>query len=960
MSSSTDLAIVLTAKDAASSVLSGISQKFNGLGGAAKLGAAGVASLAAAATTVVGTLMASANKTVAYAGEVKKLSRELGLGATEASRLSYAGKRLGLDTDELSKSFGVLAKEIRGGGEKLVELGVQVIKAKDGNVDFTATLGNIADKFKAMPDGVDKTALSMDLFGKTGKDLIPFLNKGSGGLKALGDEAARLGLVLDQKTIDAATRFKGAQKDLGDAIEGVKNKIGVAFLPILADLATKFVGLVDKTLPTVVKGLDFVRDAVTRAGGAVLEKLTPVWDGVSEKARLAFGLITDTVRSFRTGDLGLLVGAIQETFGIRLSEPVRAFIGTVFTELRKIPGFLGQVAGSLGEMFDVLSGRRPEAGGVLGELIGGEKAGAVMGVLASIRDAMREAFDFVKPIIQGVIEKVGELKTKFEELPAPIKGFMAAFAVGQITGANDAVVGLGASLATMAAGLVNVGQAAPGFLKMLATTIALAPTAIGLIWLKVAAFGALALAAAPWILLAGGIAAAGYLLIANWDKVKAAIGWLGDRIGEFFVPFGQLLDLFQRDAPYAIGIATGAVLSIPGVLEEVKGAILRWIGDAIGVLLRAIGSFAKESLIAFNDWFNSIGNEFDKLAPQLKDAAWNAVSGFVTGIFDAIPNVVRAAADFAGRFLQGLKDAFRIESPSKEVALIGHEIPAGLAEGIKDREYVALVAAKAMAMSAMLATTDAILSAEQIGAAISIGMAAGITLNAEGVKRAAQKMAAEAAAVAEDAVKAVLDRIRALIDQATAAGQTRSGVVVETANAQRDHEQERARIDRDANERLKAETDAGKRAEIERERQSALQKADREFERRKFGAGTTVGGVTIRPGGPLDQAGVPIGQIIEGLAGGIGRVALGQKVKFWEMVSGKPVPIFHQGGVMPWDGLALLERGERITAARGGRGGGTLESATILNRIYLDGRVIAEVVGEHQVRRVDALGGRFQ
>lgn len=80
------------------------------------------------------------------------------------------------------------------------------------------------------------------------------------------------------------------------------------------------------------------------------------------------------------------------------------------------------------------------------------------------------------------------------------------------------------------------------------------------------------------------------------------------------------------------------------------------------------------------------------------------------------------------------------------------------------------------------------------------------------------------------------------------------------------------------------------------------------------------------------------------------------------------LPSFAEGGSFVTAGPMPIMVGdnpggrERVTVTPlGSRGGaGTLEGATILNRIYLDGRVIAEVVGDHLVRRADSLGGSLQ
>lgn len=63
----------------------------------------------------------------------------------------------------------------------------------------------------------------------------------------------------------------------------------------------------------------------------------------------------------------------------------------------------------------------------------------------------------------------------------------------------------------------------------------------------------------------------------------------------------------------------------------------------------------------------------------------------------------------------------------------------------------------------------------------------------------------------------------------------------------------------------------------------------------------TMGIVQVTPEGEVIRDGVSSG-----------RVPAGQMPRAWLDVGGMPTPVFHQGGVMPWTGMAMLEKGERV------------------------------------------------
>lgn len=438
-STAVELVIALTAKDAASAVLGNVAGKFQALGAAGKAMAAGIAIASGAVVAVAGTLTALATKSAATAGEVTKLKRELGLSAEEASKLRYAGERLGLDVDELSTSFKKFDANLITNKDRFKELGIQIATNKQGNIDFLPTLGNVSEKFKTMPDGVEKSALAVELFGKKGLEMIPFLNQGRDGLKTLGDKATALGLVFDDQALGSAARYKKSQKDIGDAFEGVKNRIGMAFLPILADLSVALMGFVNAWFPAVVKGLEKVSEWFRTAAGVVKDMFTALQGGMSGG-----------------GDfLGKIIGpAAAATF----------------------MGFLRDIGARWHELWT--DNIKPAIAWAQENV---PKAWEMM------KTAVSNMWTAVQPKLQAFVDKLADLREKFDSLPPAVQQWAAATAVGvvavKVTGLDSIILGWASALGTFSqAGVGAIGIMVGKGLSIIA--------AIGL---TVAAFAILAL-----------------------------------------------------------------------------------------------------------------------------------------------------------------------------------------------------------------------------------------------------------------------------------------------------------------------------------------------------------------------------------------------------------------------------------------------------------------------------------
>lgn len=240
------------------------------------------AGMVAVGTGLLATAISAASTTTDLGREVMKLQRYTGMNAESASKLAYSAKMSGVAVDDLAVGIGKLSKTMANTPDKLTKFGVEA-KTADGKLrTMSDVLGDVADRFKKMGPGTEATAGALDLFGRSGANLLPFLFKGRNGIAELSDEAEKMGLVLSQDNVDAVKANIVAQRHLSAAVNGAKVQIGNEMLPILTkftELITGIPGPVrDVIVPVVVLG-----GVVLVAGGAFL-----LMAGQVQKAKTAY------------------------------------------------------------------------------------------------------------------------------------------------------------------------------------------------------------------------------------------------------------------------------------------------------------------------------------------------------------------------------------------------------------------------------------------------------------------------------------------------------------------------------------------------------------------------------------------------------------------------------------------------------------------------------------------------
>lgn len=180
-------------------------------------------------------------------GEVLKLQRVAGGSAESMSRLRVAATESGVSSDTLGRSIQLFSRNLMKAGadgkhtaEMTKLLGTEFKDAHGHILPMDQLLPRVAEKFHNMPNGAEKTALAMKLFGKSGTAMIPMLNKGAEGMGELMAESDKLGLTLSGSSLDSLKNATKSQRTFNAAIEGVKVTIGQYLMPVVTALVIKF------------------------------------------------------------------------------------------------------------------------------------------------------------------------------------------------------------------------------------------------------------------------------------------------------------------------------------------------------------------------------------------------------------------------------------------------------------------------------------------------------------------------------------------------------------------------------------------------------------------------------------------------------------------------------------------------------------------------------------------------
>jgi hypothetical protein len=199
------------------------------------------------AIAAVGATIAVAKSVAEQGKEMSKLSQSYGLPIETVSSLRVASKLTGVSLETLTVGMGRLAKASatfattgKDTTGAFTTLGLKVTDAAGHLRPMSALMEDVAEKFSKMENGTGKTALAMQLFGRSGAALIPFLNEGKAGIAEMTELSNRLGLTWSEKDLQAAEQLQHTVEILDLRTTAFKEQLAKAVIPSLNNLADAF------------------------------------------------------------------------------------------------------------------------------------------------------------------------------------------------------------------------------------------------------------------------------------------------------------------------------------------------------------------------------------------------------------------------------------------------------------------------------------------------------------------------------------------------------------------------------------------------------------------------------------------------------------------------------------------------------------------------------------------------
>lgn len=414
--------------------------------------------LSAAAAGVLVSLGAMAYKSAQAADDLNALSKQTGISTEDLQKMNYAADLVDVSVESISGSMSKLRKAMSsssaGTEEAFKRIGVSVRSADGALRDSSEVFYEVLEGLSRVGNETERDTLAMTIFGKSADQLAGIIDDGGAALKALGEEAEQMGLVMSQETLDSLNKVNDEIDRLKAQAVAQFAKAGASALEALTPVLESVVAAISKVLelignvsPEVMKVIAIV--------AAVVAAISPV-SAIIAKVTGAISKILTILPQIKAAFAAVSAFAAANPF-VLIAAAVAALVVVIVKNWDKIKPVLEAVWETIKTVF-------------------GQVVEIVKGAIDKVKEIIQAVKDFFIGIWDAVVEtaksKINAVIGFINKAIEAVNNFVSKInnsGIGKFLGINIGTISTIPALAgggVLRSGSALVGEAGPELLTM--------------------------------------------------------------------------------------------------------------------------------------------------------------------------------------------------------------------------------------------------------------------------------------------------------------------------------------------------------------------------------------------------------------------------------------------------------------------------------------------------------------
>ena len=394
--------------------------------------------ISTAATTALTGLAGLAMKAVSTADDLNTLSKQTGFTTDEIQKMKYAADLVDVSFEDIEGALKKLKPKITENNKALADLGVSTKNADGSTRNATDVFYDAIEALSKIPNETERDQKAMELFGKSADSLAGIIDDGGAAMKAYGEEAERMGLIMGQDTVDNLNKVNDTIDKLKAQGGGALAKLGATIATVLGPSIEKVLGLVSKATDAIAKLTPEQAEtilkvlAVTAAIGPLLKTGGKLISGIGKVLKLApkISSAIKVVNAVLAANPYVLIIAAVIALAVIIYKNWDKIKAWTKEMAEKVKGFFedmkNKITDAVNKVKDTVSNVWNNIKTTVTNAANGVKTSAV-NAWNGVKDATTKAFDAVK---STVTDKMNAVKKSFDDAGGGLKGIASATMTG--------------------------------------------------------------------------------------------------------------------------------------------------------------------------------------------------------------------------------------------------------------------------------------------------------------------------------------------------------------------------------------------------------------------------------------------------------------------------------------------------------------------------------------------------
>lgn len=367
-----------------------------------------LAPVSGAAATIGGGLLKIGYDAVKSADELSTLSKQTGLSTDELQKFQYASELVDVSVEDMTGALRKLKGKIDPNNASLQKLGISATNADGSLRDATDVFYDALEALSGIENETERDQVAMELFGKSADSLAGIIDDGGAALKAYGQQAEDLGLILDEDTIDSLNATNDTIDQLKGNIKGTMAQIGANVGSILAPLLEKISSLIGKVTEKLRKLTPEQTETILKIVGVV----AAVAPAIIVIGKLVSGI--GSVISILGTVVGVLGGPLTLAIGAAIAIGV-----LLYKNWDKIKAFAITMKDAVVKAWDAVKTKISAVVNNIKSTVAAMK-NSVSASWESVKSKIASVIEAIKGKIDGFKQKIDSVKEKFESLKSKV------------------------------------------------------------------------------------------------------------------------------------------------------------------------------------------------------------------------------------------------------------------------------------------------------------------------------------------------------------------------------------------------------------------------------------------------------------------------------------------------------------------------------------------------------------